>query len=91
MPGFPVLHCLPEFVKLLSIELVMPSNHLLLCPLMTLSKSHQFTNALPPKAPHRELGPHIPVLGRQSVVHSTDGFILEADQAFKLEQYPLQD
>ena len=47
MPGFPVLHCLPEFLKLLSIELAMPSHHLLLCPLVTSSKSHQFTKALP--------------------------------------------
>ena len=30
-PGFPVLHCLPELLKLMSIELVMPSNHLILC------------------------------------------------------------
>ena len=30
-PGFPVHHQLPESTKLTSIELVMPSNHLLLC------------------------------------------------------------
>ena len=30
-PGFPVLHCLPELLKLMSIALVMPSNHLILC------------------------------------------------------------
>ena len=36
-PGFPVLHYLPELVKLMSIELVMPSNHLILChPLLFL-------------------------------------------------------
>ena len=29
--GFPVLHCLLEFVQLLSLESVMPSNHLILC------------------------------------------------------------
>ena len=36
-PGFPV-HCqLPEFIKLMSIESVMPSNHLFLClPLLLL-------------------------------------------------------
>ena len=34
MPGFPVLHHLLEFAQELSIELVMPSNHLILrCPL----------------------------------------------------------
>ena len=31
MPGFPVLHSLPELLKLMSIELVMPSNCLILC------------------------------------------------------------
>ena len=37
MPGFPVLHCLPEFAQLLSFEYVMPSNHLILCsPLLLL-------------------------------------------------------
>ena len=35
-PGFPVLHYLPE-LKLMSIESVMPSNHLILCcPLLFL-------------------------------------------------------
>ena len=29
--GFPVLQCLPEFAKFMSIELVMPSIHLILC------------------------------------------------------------
>ena len=38
MPGFPVLHCLPEFAQTVSIELVMPSIHLILCcPLLLLS------------------------------------------------------
>ena len=36
-PGFPVLHHLPELLKLMSIESVMPSNHLILChPLLLL-------------------------------------------------------
>ena len=30
-PGFPVLHHLPELFKLMSIETVMPSTHLVLC------------------------------------------------------------
>ena len=30
-PGFPVFHCLPEFIKLMSIESVIPSNYLILC------------------------------------------------------------
>ena len=40
IPGFPVFHNLPVFtslLKLMSIELVMPSNHLILChPLLLL-------------------------------------------------------
>ena len=37
MPGFPVLHYLLKFVQLMSIESVMPSNHLILChPLLLL-------------------------------------------------------
>ena len=36
-PGFPVLHHLPELLRLMSIELVMPSNCLVLChPLLLL-------------------------------------------------------
>ena len=30
-PGFPVLHYLPELAQLMSIESLMPSNHLILC------------------------------------------------------------
>ena len=38
MPGFPVLHCLLDLLKLMSIESVMPSNHLILyCLLLLLS------------------------------------------------------
>ena len=33
-PGFPVLHHLQELLKLISIESVMPSNHLILCRLL---------------------------------------------------------
>ena len=37
MPGLPVYHQLLEFTKFMSIELVMPSNHLTLCcPLLLL-------------------------------------------------------
>ena len=37
MPGLPVHHQLPEFLKLMSIESVMPSSHLILChPLLLL-------------------------------------------------------
>ena len=36
-PGFPVLHHLLDLLRLMSIELVMPSNHLILChPLLLL-------------------------------------------------------
>ena len=33
-PDLPVLHYLPEFAQLMSIESVMPSNHLILCHLL---------------------------------------------------------
>ena len=37
MPGFPVHQQLPDLLKLMSIESVMPSNHLILCrPLLLL-------------------------------------------------------
>ena len=37
MPGFPVLHYCPEFAQTVSIVLMMPSNHLILCcPLLLL-------------------------------------------------------
>ena len=37
MPGIPVLQYLPSLLKLMSIELVMPSNHFVLCcPLLLL-------------------------------------------------------
>ena len=32
MSGFPVLHCLPKFAQLMSIESLMLSNHLILLP-----------------------------------------------------------
>ena len=36
-PGFPVLHYLQSLLKLMSIESMMPSNHLILCrPLLLL-------------------------------------------------------
>ena len=31
IPGFPVFHYLLDLLKLMSIKLVMPSNHLILC------------------------------------------------------------
>ena len=31
LPGFPVIHHLPEIVRFMSLELVMTSNHLILC------------------------------------------------------------
>ena len=36
-PGLPIHHQLPEFTQLMSIELMMPNNHLILClPLLLL-------------------------------------------------------
>ena len=37
--GFPVHHQLPELAQLVSIESVMPSSHLILCPLLLLLPS----------------------------------------------------
>ena len=39
MPGFSVLHYLPGFAQLMSIELMIPSNHLILCCLLLLLPS----------------------------------------------------
>ena len=39
LPGFPVFHYLLDFLKLLSIESVMPSIHLVLCHLLLLLPS----------------------------------------------------
>ena len=40
LPDFPVHHYLPEFAQLMTVELVMLSNHLILChPLLCLSSS----------------------------------------------------
>ena len=39
MPGFPVHHQLLEFTQTMSTELVMPSNHLILCHLLLLLPS----------------------------------------------------
>ena len=39
-PGFPVLHYLPDWLKLMAIELVMPPRHFILChPLLLPSRS----------------------------------------------------
>ena len=34
IPGFPVLHCLPELLKFMSIDFAMIFNHLILCYLL---------------------------------------------------------
>ena len=39
MPGFPVHHQLPEFTQLMSIESVMPCNHIILCHPLLLQPS----------------------------------------------------
>ena len=39
MPGFPVLHHLPELVQLMSVESLMPSKHLVLSDHLFLPKS----------------------------------------------------
>ena len=47
-PGLPVHHQLPESVKLMSIESVMPSGHLILCrPLLFLPQSLPASGSFP--------------------------------------------
>ena len=46
-PGFPVLHYLPEFAQYMSIELVMPSNHLVLCGPLLLLQSFPASGSFP--------------------------------------------
>ena len=52
--GFPVHHQLPEFTKLVSIESVMPSNHVILCHILLLLPS---------------VFPSIMVFSNESVLH----------------------
>ena len=52
-PGFPVHHQLPELAQLMSIESVMPSNHLILSPLLLLPT----------------VFPHIKVFSSESALH----------------------
>ena len=48
IPGFSVLHCLPDFAQLMSIELVMPSNHLILChPFLSCPQSFPASGSFP--------------------------------------------
>ena len=54
MPGFPVHHQLLEFTKPMSIESVMPSNHLILCHPLLLTPS---------------IFPSIRVFSNESVLH----------------------
>ena len=45
-PGFPVLHCLPELLKLMFIGL-MPSNHLILCCLLLFPSIFETSESFP--------------------------------------------
>ena len=54
MPGLPVHHQLPEFIKLMSIESMMPSNHLILCHSLLLLPS---------------IFPSIRIFSNESVLH----------------------
>ena len=48
MPGFPILHHLPELVRFMSIQSVMPSNHLILChPLLLLPSIFAASGSFP--------------------------------------------
>ena len=46
-PGFPVLQYLPEFAQHMSIKLVMPSNHLVLCGPLLLLQSFPASGSFP--------------------------------------------
>ena len=46
-PGFPVLHYLPSFLRLMSIESVMPSNHLICHPLLFLPLNFPASGSFP--------------------------------------------
>ena len=51
MPGLPVHHQLPEFTQLISIKLVMPSSHLILChPLLLLPPIFPSIRVFPDKS-----------------------------------------
>ena len=47
MPHFPVLHYLLELLKLMSIESVIPSNHLILCPFSSCPQSFPASGSFP--------------------------------------------
>ena len=47
VPGFPVFYYLPRWLKLVSIELVMPSNHLILCCPLLLPSTFPRIRAFP--------------------------------------------
>ena len=46
-PGFPVLHYLSVFAQLMSIESVIPSNHLICCPFASCSQSFPASEFFP--------------------------------------------
>ena len=46
-PGFPIHHQLPSLPKLMSIESVMPSNHLILCCPLSLPKLMSIESVMP--------------------------------------------
>jgi len=48
--GFPVLHYLPEFAQIMSIESMMPSSHLILCHPLCCHIKHQALTAPLPSA-----------------------------------------
>ena len=78
-PGFPVHHQLPSLLKLMSIELVMPSNHLILC--------HPFSSCL------QSFPASVPFLRSQFVSHdqsigasaSTSVLPMNTQDLFRLE------
>ena len=69
MPGFPVHQQLPDLLKLMSIESVMPSNHLILChPLLLLPESFSASGSFPMSWLFASDGPSIRASASASVL-----------------------
>ena len=69
-PGFPVLHCLPELLKLMFIGL-MPSNHLILCCLLLFPSIFETSESFPMSWLFTSGGPQLALHIRWSTVGSS--------------------
>ena len=72
MPGFPVLHHLLDFAQLMSIESVIPSNHLILChPFSSCLQSFPASRSFPMNQLFTSRGQSIGALASASVLPMT--------------------